>query len=94
MVIANELLYSWKGFESGMERVESAISSHVRCHLGSGFVTGATEKSGQIANHCWGRLGTGLKASEAELTGVGFAVATEMGASSQTGVRSCREYTT
>jgi hypothetical protein len=30
LVIANELLYSWKGFESGIERGESAISSHVR----------------------------------------------------------------
>ena len=46
---------------SGTEGVESAISSHVRCHLGSGAAAG--EKGGRIRDHGWGRLGNGLKAS-------------------------------
>jgi hypothetical protein len=82
------------GLPFGIEGVESAISEKVCWQLGSGAGTGATARGGRIADHCWDRLGTGMKASGTEPTGVGFAVATAVGSFIR--IASCcyREYTT
>ena len=42
---------------------------------------GGERAKGSNPRHGWGRLGTGLKASEAERTRVGFSVATALGSS-------------
>jgi hypothetical protein len=65
-------------FACGTEGVESAISRHVRCHLGSGSATGATAQDGRIRDQVLfparGQVGAGLKqASEADPTGMNTA---------------------
>jgi hypothetical protein len=55
---------------------------------------GATEQRGQLGDHGWDRLGIGLKASEAEPTGVGFSVASSLGTFECSSTLSCGECTT